>query len=79
MAKNRSGGLKTDPNITNVDLEVKAIECTLCKHYNGKDCHKKDNIGVAIKYRQERQIFVKKAEEINKDKNCKDYVELSKK
>lgn len=50
------------------------IDCTNCKLYDGKDCHKKGNVGIAIKYRQERQIFIKKSEEINKDKNCKDFI-----
>lgn len=49
------------------------IKCTNCKNYDGTNCHKKGNVGVVIKFRQEHQFFVKKSAKINQDKNCKDF------
>ncbi len=54
-------------------------ECIKCSNYDGKNCSKNDNIGIVIEYRQEKPIFLKTPDEINKEKNCKDYAELSEK
>lgn len=48
-------------------------ECTKCKHYNGKDCTHYLNIGVAIKYRQENEFYIKPPKELNKEGDCKNY------
>lgn len=51
----------------------KEIKCIKCKHYDGKDCHRNGNIGIIIKYRQEKQVFIKTPEELNKEGDCKNY------
>lgn len=49
------------------------LECATCKHYNGTDCIHKSNIGIKVKYRQETEFFVNKAEILNPEGNCENY------
>lgn len=56
----------------------KLIDCKDCK-FNGEKCTHKSNEGLIVKYRQEKKHFFKTPDELNKDGNCKNYVELSKK
>lgn len=52
----------------------KEAKCVICKSYDGKNCHKNGNVGIVIKYRQEKQVYIKTPEELNKDGDCKNYV-----
>lgn len=52
----------------------KDVKCVKCQNFDGENCHKNGNIGIVIKYRQEKQVFLKKPEEINQDGACASYV-----
>lgn len=45
-------------------------DCVTCKFFNG-NCTHKSNIGIRVKYRQESEFYIKKAEELEAD--CKNY------
>ena len=57
----------------------KKIECISCANFDGENCHKNDNIGILVKYRQEKRFYISTPKELNKDKDCKAYAKLSKK
>ena len=54
-------------------VKKKEVKCCKCKNFDGTNCHKNGNIGIVIKYRQEKQVFLKKPEEINQDGACESY------
>lgn len=45
-------------------------DCVTCKFFNG-NCIHKSNVGIKVKYRQESEFYIKKAEELEGD--CKNY------
>lgn len=55
--------------------DKKAV-CIKCKNYDGKNCHKNGNIGILVKYRQESKFYIKKAEELNANGECKEYAKF---
>lgn len=52
--------------------KLNKTECAACKYFTG-ECTHKSNIGIKVKYRQETEFFVHKAEELNKEGDCKHY------
>lgn len=56
----------------------KLIDCKNCI-FNGDKCTHISNKIILVKYRQEKELYLKTPEELNKSGNCKNYVEFSKK
>lgn len=54
----------------------KKVQCVDCKNYDGVNCNKKGNVGVILRYRQERQFHLQKPEQLNANGDCKDYAKL---
>lgn len=57
-------------------MTKKKIECITCKNFDGTNCHKNGNIGILVKYRQEKKFYVSTPNELNKNKDCSGYVKL---
>lgn len=54
-------------------MKKKQAKCLNCKHFDGKNCHKNGNIGIVIKYREEKKVFLKTPEELNNSGACESY------
>lgn len=48
-------------------------KCENCRFFNG-NCTHKSNVGIKVKYRQETEFYIKKAEELQPD--CKNYAKI---
>lgn len=60
-------------------MAKKHIQCEKCTFQDGILCKHESNKGVIIKYRLETPVYFKTCIEINKNGDCKNFVELSKK
>lgn len=53
-------------------------ECKNCIYFD-IECNHPSNKGIKIKYRQEKEFYITEIAELNKDNDCKNYVQFSEK
>lgn len=58
---------------------AKRNKCVDCNNLLNGQCNSPGNIGILAQYRQEKKIYLKSIQVLNKNGNCKNYVELFKK
>lgn len=57
--------------------DKKKKECAKCRYKDGEKCTHESNKGIIVKYRTETPVYFRTPDELNKNGDCKNYVEFS--